>query len=502
MGVTGIGGAASLSLQAALAMRSQLDDLQRQLGTGKKSTTYAGLGLDRGLTVGLRSRLSAISGYQQTITLLGVRLDVMQTALAHISSVAEDTKTRILQSQFVLHGDTQTQDQKSANTLLDQLVGLLNADADGRYLFSGRSVDQPPVVAANVMLDGDGLRAGLRQMIDERRLADLGAGGLGRLTVGVGVPTPTTVALAEDAVSPFGFKLIGATATLTGATVTAPAGSPPAMTVDLGATNPNDGETIRFSFTLPDGSTRDITLTATASATPGAGQFAIGATSDVTAANLETALTQALGTLAGTELVAASAVAAGRDFFNTDAGNPPQRVDGPPFDTATALIDGTGADTVNWYVGDNATDDPRGTALARADQSLTVSYGVRANEHALSVTVQSFAVFAAMTFSGADPNAEGQYVALRQRIGGALVGTANEQKISDIQGELAGAQIALKSAKDRHQQTDMTLQNLLQSVEGATPEEVATQILALQTRLQATLQTTAMLLQTNLLNYI
>jgi flagellin-like hook-associated protein FlgL len=120
----------------------------------------------------------------------------------------------------------------------------------------------------------------------------------------------------------------------------------------------------------------------------------------------------------------------------------------------------------------------------------------------LSVTVQSFAVFAAMTFSGADPNAEGQYVALRQRIGGALVGTANEQKISDIQGELAGVQIALKSAKDRHQQTDMTLQNLLQSVEGATPEEVATQILALQTRLQATLQTTAMLLQTNLLNYI
>jgi hypothetical protein len=35
-----------------------------------------------------------------------------------------------------------------------------------------------------------------------------------------------------------------------------------------------------------------------------------------------------------------------------------------------------------------------------------------------------------------------------------------------------------------------------------TPEEVGVQILALQASLQATLQTTAMLLQTNLLNYL
>ena len=57
--------------------------------------------------------------------------------------------------------------------------------------------------------------------------------------------------------------------------------------------------------------------------------------------------------------MAASAVAAGNDFFNTDASHPPQRVDGPPFDTATALVDGTAANTVAWYTGDNATDDPR-----------------------------------------------------------------------------------------------------------------------------------------------
>ena len=111
-------------------------------------------------------------------------------------------------------------------------------------------------------------------------------------------------------------------------------------------------------------------------------------------------------------------------------------------------------------------------------------------------------MFAATRFSGSDPNGEAQYSALRQRIGAALVGTDDEQKVSDIAGQLAGAKVALNNAKDRHGQTDMTLQNLLQSVEGAPTEQVAAELLALQTSLQATLQTTAMLLRTNLLEYL
>jgi hypothetical protein len=74
--------------------------------------------------------------------------------------------------------------------------------------------------------------------------------------------------------------------------------------------------------------------------------------------------------------------------------------------------------------------------------------------------------------------------------------------LADISGQLAGAQIALDNAKERHNQTSTTLQNLLQSVEGAPTEQVAAQILAMQTSLQATLQTTALLLRTNLLQYL
>jgi hypothetical protein len=140
--------------------------------------------------------------------------------------------------------------------------------------------------------------------------------------------------------------------------------------------------------------------------------------------------------------------------------------------------------------------------VARADQSLTVDYGARANEQGLRTSVQNLAVFAAMQFSSSDPNGEAQYSALKLRIGTVLTGGPNQQSVDDISGQLASAQVALNNAKDRHDQTDTTLQNLLQGVEGAPTEQVAAQILSLQTSLQATLQTTAMLLQTTILKYL
>src|ERR1043166_3760425 len=343
MAITGIGGASALTLQTISDMRSQLDDLQRQLGSGQKSTSYAGLGIDRGLTIRLRSQLSAIDGYQQSISQVGVRLDLMQTALTQFDQVSRSTKSTIIQSQLALAGQTQTSDQRNAKSVLDQMIGMLNTGADGRYLFSGRSVDQVPVESSDHILNGSGLKAGLKQLIDERRQADLGTTGLGRLTVGSGA-TPAPVSPPDEA-SPFGFKLVGATTAISGAIVTPPAGVPATMDVDLGATNPNPGDTIKFSFTLPDGSNQDLTMTATTASPPGAGQFTIGATSTDTAIKLQAALTQSLGAPAKPQPGGAPAVQAGNEFFNTDASPPPLRVDGPPFDTATALVDGT-ANTV------------------------------------------------------------------------------------------------------------------------------------------------------------
>ena len=60
MSISSIGAQSALIMQQLVQMRAQFDDLQRQLSTGQKSATYAGLGIDRGVTVSLNSQLSAI----------------------------------------------------------------------------------------------------------------------------------------------------------------------------------------------------------------------------------------------------------------------------------------------------------------------------------------------------------------------------------------------------------------------------------------------------------
>jgi flagellar hook-associated protein 3 FlgL len=496
MSISSIGSQTSLIVQSLVDMRAQLDDLQRQLGTGKKSDTYAGMGLERGMAVGLRARLSALGGYDEAITNVGVRINLAQSALGRLTDITHAVKGGAVQSSGI-NSNGSTTAQSMAYSEFSEMLGLLNTRAGDRYLFSGRAADQPAVDTLDHILNGDGTRDGLMQVTAERKQADLGAFGLGRLLIPALPPLTTVVNVAEDAVSPFGFKLAGVTSNLTGSTVT-PSGPPNAYDVDLGSTNPSNGDSITYRFTLPDGSSESITMTATTSTNPGPNQFTIGATSDMTASNLQGALAAAVGKLADTSLTAASAMAAASDFF----GNPPQRVAGSPLTSATGFVAGTAADTVSWYIGESGTDPARGTATAQVDPSISVSYGVRANEQGIRWVVQNVAALAAMTFSQSDPNAAARSMALDQRVAAALDVPPGTQKVEDIEAELAGAQITMAAATDRHIQTKSTLADMLAQIEGVSNEDVASKIMALQTSLQASLQTTSLLFKTSLVNYI
>ncbi len=81
-------------------------------------------------------------------------------------------------------------------------------------------------------MDGDGVRAGFKQIVSERKLADLGTLGRGRMVITA--PTATSVQVAEEApATVFGFKLVQHQLGAANSTVTGPAGAPPAMSVDF-----------------------------------------------------------------------------------------------------------------------------------------------------------------------------------------------------------------------------------------------------------------------------
>ena len=623
MSIDGVNGRTSFIGTSIINLRNQLNDLTQQLASGRVSTTYAGQGANRGFALSLRAQVSSIDAFKDTATNVNTRLSVVNLALQGMSDIGKSVKSAASTSTIVLNDKGQTSGQITAMAAFSNAVSLLNSQSGDRFLFSGRTTDTTATVPADVMLNGTGTQAGLTQLINERRQADQGVGNMAHLTVSSPPLTTTVTSLAEDG-SSFGLKLGAITSSLTGATVTQPAGAPPALTVDFGAVNPNDGDKITFNFKLPDGTTEQIALTATTKNPPPAGSFLIGVDTVATTANLQAALTSSIKTLSDTALVAASAITASDNFFNpsatitgspvnnqdtvpapitgatllsgtaptdslaasfaagdtitvngtpitfvasgatgnqlnitdsvqallakidsiTGTGTPstvtggaialhggdgvsltvsssnaaaftalgfsgaasanpaPLRVDGPPFATATNLIGGTSANTVSWYTGEVGTDTARGTAIARVDQSVTVQYGARANEQALRYQLQNIAVYAAVTTNASNPNSKAQVNALQQRISANLAPQSGQQSIQDMQAEFAGAQFAIKASSDRQTQLKGMAQTMLDQIEGINQDEVATKILALQTSLQASYQTTSILFQTTLTKFL
>src|SRR6202162_3841695 len=295
--------------QSLVTLKDQLTSLQSQLTTGKKSTSYAGMGVNEGFAIAARAQLANISAFSDTMSNINTNIGIANTALQSMVDIGTTVLNSANSSMQGLNSAGQTIAQQTATSQLSSMLGILNMQAGDRYLFSGSAINTPSVASIDNILNGTTSQAGLKQVLSERQQADLGASGLGRLIVAS--PSTTSVQVVEDAAgSPFGLKLSAVSSSLTSATVTGPAGSPSGVSISLGATNPNDGDKVSFAFNLPDGTTESIQLTASSAPPPPTGSFAIGATPAATAANLKAALTTAIGTLANTSLVAASAIEA------------------------------------------------------------------------------------------------------------------------------------------------------------------------------------------------
>jgi flagellar hook-associated protein 3 FlgL len=625
MSISSLNYGSSVLGQSVQNINQQLTNLSTELSSGVKSTNYAGMGTDEGFAIAARTQLSNISAYTDTMTNVTTIINAANAALQSLSSTVSEVQNEASASPQNLTSTGQTIGQQNAASQLSSMVGMLNTQVGDRYIFSGTAISTPAVAPADDILNGSGNLAGLKQVIAERLQADLGSASpsTGRLVLTQ--PTATSVQVAEDvAGSPFGLKLGAVSSSLTNATVTGPTGSPAAVSVDMTAGNPNSGDQITYNFNLPDGTTQSVTLTATSTTPPPTGSFAIGATPAATASNLDAALNTAINNIANTSLVAASAVAAGDNFFNTttvvgnavnnqaavpapitgatalsgaagtdsltagfsagdtitvngqtitfvasgasgnnqinvtdnvqtlltkidaltgtstpstvtngivtlngNSGSPsltvtssntaafaalglpaggtatagPLRVSGSPLSSATSLTNGA-ANTVEWYTGNSGPGTARSTSTVRVDNAQTVQFGAQANEQAIRTALQQIAVYAAVVVNPGGSNAGAQASALSQRINNNLTPQPGQQAISDIQTDFATAQNTMKDVQARQTQSQTALQNLISNTEGISQNQVASEILSLQTSLQASYQTTAMLSQLSLVKFL
>jgi len=492
-------GYTDLLVQQLGMMRGRLDDLSQQMATGIRSQTYGGLGGARDLALSYQSKLKRVQTFQDTISTLDVRMQIGDKTLTQLSTLVSNLKGNLDPNAFNLSTTGVTDAQTFALDSLNAFTALLNTDVSGRYLFSGTATDTKPVIGVDEILDGANGKAGFKQVMNERRQADQGSDGRGRLTLASG---GGTVTIAEDGAHPFGMKLSAVTSTLSNATVSGPSGSPGTLSVAFSG-QPAQGEKITVTFDLPDGTTSKLELSAGTSTDTSKNTFQIGATAADTADNLKSLLDSKIQGLVKTDLVAASAVQASNEFFSTESGTAPQRVVGPPFDTATALAaDTTHANTVQWYRGTNDASSARGDATAHVDTSVTVNYGMRANEQAFSWAIRQMAVIASVDVSGGTATDSEVHSQLVVRTKGNLGIPAGVQSIASVEVEVAGAAQAATQAKTRHTAMAATYQKVIDDTINTDPTEVATQILALQTQMQASYQATSILYKMSLTNYM
>lgn len=496
--------------ESFVSTRSQLDELQRQLVTKQKSETYGGLGVERRTSLDLNAKVAKINSWIEGIERADVNTSLSLSAVEGYSDIVADFAKLTANSRSDANGGLYTPDasgrsvsQNLAGAQLTQTIDLLNTQVNGRYLFSGRTSDVLPVLSGDTLLNGDGAgKVGLRALIDERKEADLGTG-LGRLIAG-GATTLAT--LSEEATThPYGFKITGSGTSSAALVPTLTAGPPADLSIDVVGT-PLAGEILTIQLTLPDKSVEQIQLKARAfGTTQEADTFEIGPDNLTTAANLRAALADTVGRTARTALSAASTVLASENFFAGTLSSPPLRVPGPgPFAAVTAApTPASVSDTVIWYAGDDATNPgPRETATVQVGENQTVSIGARANEKAFQLGLAQFAAFAAETFLASDADAAARYIALADRVNGRVRNTAGADKPGNLITELGTAQKLLANAKDRNIVAKGYLETTLDKVEGVTTEEVAAQILQLQTQLQATYEVTSVLSKLSLVNYL
>jgi flagellin-like hook-associated protein FlgL len=485
------------SMNLISRMQDRFAQLQVQLATGQKASNLAEMGTDRFMTLSMTSRISRIDGYQQSIDMVNMRLDVFDEIIGRLDKVESDARAAITPSAYGSSNVNFGTAPSLARSQLDEVINLLNTDVDGRYLFAGGNVDKRPVEAIGAMLDGAGGKAGYVQVAAERLAADKGAG-LGRLNLSVATDTVT---LAEDAAHPFGFKLSTLSSTGTGMTLTQPTGADPDSLEIQVATQPLEGDTVTINLTLPDGTETSLKLRAV-TGTPAAGEYQIGATVDLTAANLSAALQTKLTEMANTELTVASNYAAADNFFN-EQGDPVLRVQGPTFASATALVTADPTTTVMWYKGQDSTN-ARTTVTAKIDDAASVSYGAQANESGPLALIKSLAVLATQSFTNADATSTGRFDAVATRNYSRLSEEHNNEpgSIEMLAVELGNAKVNVEGVASRQSSYKAQLEGMVEDISSVSKEEVAMEMLALQTRLQASYEATSLIASLSLVNYL
>src|SRR6185312_2222002 len=129
-----------------LRNEQSLNDVLLQQSTGNKAPTYAGVAPQAGQLLNVDSLSNQAQGFLDNINSATTRLNLTDTALQGIGSLATNFQQELQQLQS---SPTPPNISDLARTTLQQLGSLLNSADGTQFLFSGSQQSAPPVASVN-----------------------------------------------------------------------------------------------------------------------------------------------------------------------------------------------------------------------------------------------------------------------------------------------------------------------------------------------------------------
>ncbi len=129
--------------QRNVALRQDIDKLTTELATGQVADVRDVLGGNYSYLTDIERRASILEGYNVSTSEAALYAGGMQDALAMVESLGGTLSASLLTAGTLAIGVSGSDTVAEARATLDSMIGAMNVNSAGRYLFSGKATDAP-----------------------------------------------------------------------------------------------------------------------------------------------------------------------------------------------------------------------------------------------------------------------------------------------------------------------------------------------------------------------
>lgn len=134
------------------SLKQDIARLTQELATGQVADVRQVLAGNVSYLADIERKTAMLEGYKVATSEATHFAGAMQTALGRFSDLSEDLTSSLVTAGLTTSGSTGDDIPSEARNALSAMIGTLNTDIAGRYMFSGTATNQAPLVEPDILL--------------------------------------------------------------------------------------------------------------------------------------------------------------------------------------------------------------------------------------------------------------------------------------------------------------------------------------------------------------